>query len=91
MEGERYGVEGAWMTSALKPVLSVARGSATESTTPNILVCDGCEEEWYIYCLSLIFSPEEPEWHREKCRVSPRGAKARGRPRDQAAPSGESG
>merc|ERR1711871_765359 len=49
----------------------------------NILVCDGCEEEWHIYCLSPPLSsvPKSSEWHCEKCvAYRERTPRPRGRP-----------
>lgn len=49
----------------------------------NILVCDGCEDEWHIYCLSPPLStvPETSQWHCGKCKSKKeKGSRPRGRP-----------
>ena len=58
-------------------------GCGSNHDEANVLVCDGCEEEWHIYCLSPPLSsvPKSSEWHCEKCvAYRERTPRPRGRP-----------
>jgi hypothetical protein len=49
----------------------------------NILVCDGCDEEWHLYCLTppLLSVPTTSQWHCSKCKTKKeKGTRPRGRP-----------
>lgn len=49
----------------------------------NILVCDGCDEEWHLYCLTppLLSVPTTSQWHCSKCKAKKeKGTRPRGRP-----------
>lgn len=69
------GGEGAWCKGCLDDdsieicVFCGCRKCFGKHDSANILVCDGCEDEWHIYCLNPPLSavPKSSEWHCQKC------------------------